>query len=204
MASNRAESFGLIDEIRIVAENGPEGVVMSVSGKTEEPVTSTSTSPPCLIITTIGGRYLAFEAEHSQGVLTGQDWEFLHPPVVKGVLYPVVDLAVRLNLGGARQWDETEGVLLANGKCRGCVRVQKVHGILEACRSQVLPLPAQFRGPERRWYRGMILFDHSVALILNTAWVLEEQLEGEARTESQGTESVVALQGTMQSKNQTC
>ncbi len=205
MASNRAESFGLIDEIRIVAENGPEGVVMSVSGKTEEPVTSASTSPPCLIITTIGGRYLAFEAEHSQGVLTSQDGDFLHDPVVKGISYPVVDLAVRLNLGGVRQWDVTEGVLLADGKSRCCVRVQKVHGILEAGRSQVLPLPAQFRGPERGWYRGMTLFDHSVALILNTAWVLEEQLKGVvSRTEAQGTESLLALQGTMKSKSQAC
>lgn len=205
MTSNRAESFGLIDEIRIIAENGLEGVVMSVSGKREECVSPTSTSPPRFVITTIGGRYLAFEAEHIQGVLTSEDGEFLPAPVVKGVTYPVVNLAVRLNLVSERRWDGTEVVLLADGTCRGCVWVQKVHGILEAHRSQVLPLPAQFCGPERGWYRGMVLFDHNVALVMNTTWVLEEQLKGMlSRTELQGAESAVALQGAIESENQAC
>ena len=178
---------------------------MSISLKREECVTTTSTSPLCFLITTIGGRYLAFEAELIQGVLTSEDAGFLQDPVVQGIPYGVVDLALRLNLASERLWDETEVVLLAEGMCRGRVRVQKVHGTLELDRSQVLPLPAQFRGPERRWYQGMILFDHSVALVLNTAWVLEEQIERVAsRTESLGTESIVALQGAIQSKNQAC
>jgi hypothetical protein len=51
----------------------------------------------------------------------------------------------------------------------------------------------------------MILFDHSVVLVLNTAWVLEEQLDGVmSQAESQGTESSVALQGQIQSKSQAC
>ena len=83
--------------------------------------------------------------------------------------------------------------------------VEKVHGSLEVHPSQLLPLLPQFRGPERGWYRGMILFDQSVALVLNTAWVLEEQLGGVmAKTESEGTESIVALQGQVQSKSQAC
>lgn len=188
------ESFGLIDEMRILAENEPEGVVMSVSTEREECVTSISTSPPCFLITTIGERYLAFEAELVQGVLTNEEAGLLlQDPIVQGVTYRMLDLAVRLNLPSEGQWEKTSVVLLAEGKSRGSVRVQKVHGILEIHGSQVLPLPVQFRGPERHWYRGMILFDRSVALVVNTAWVFEAQIDAaESSTESQGMPSIAA------------
>ena len=199
------ESVVLIDEIGIITENGSEGVVMSVSMKREKRATSASTSPLCFLVTTIGGRYFGFEAEYLLGVQTSENGESLQDPVVQGITYRVVDLAVRLNLATEGRWDRTQGVLLEDGRRRGCVSVQKVHGLLDVHLSQLLPLPAQFRGPERVWYRGMILFDHSVVLVLNTAWVLEEQLEGVvSKIESQGTESIVALQGTMQSKDQAC
>jgi hypothetical protein len=203
LIANCVESFGLIDEKRILVENDPEGMVMDISAKREEPALSTSL--PCFLVTTIGGRYLAFEAECIQGVLTKEDIGFLRDPIVQGVPYRMVDLALRLALPNRKQWDGTDVVLLAEGKCQGGVRVQKVHGMLEIQQSQILPLPAQFCGPERRWYRGMILFDRSVALILNTAWVLEGQIEGEeASTESQGMESIVAWQGAALSKKQAC
>jgi hypothetical protein len=39
----------------------------------------------------------------------------------------------------------------------------------------------------------MILFDRSVALVLNTAWVFEEQVEGvESSTMSKGISSIAA------------
>ena len=205
MVSNRAESFGLIDEIWIVADNGSEGIVMAVSERREARVTSASTSPLYFIITTIGGRYFGFEAEYLLGVRTSENGEFLQDQVVQGIADQVVNLAARLNVATEDQWDRTEEVLLGAGKCRGCVLVQKIHGSLEVHKSQLLPLPPQFCGPERGWYRGMILFDHSVVLVLNTAWVLEEQLDGVmSQAESQGTESSVALQGQIQSKSQAC
>lgn len=199
------ESFGLIDEIGIVADNGSVGVVMAVSEKREARVTSASTSPLCFIITTIGGRYFGFEAEYLLGVRTSENGEFLQDQVVQGTADQVINLAVRLNVATEGRWDSTEGVLLGAGKCRGCVLVEKVHGSLEIHPSQLLPLPSQFRGPERGWYRGMILFDQSVVLVLNTAWVLEEQLGGViAKTEAQGTESIVTQQGQIQKKSQAC
>lgn len=178
---------------------------MAASEKKEARVTSASTSPLCFIITTIGERYFGFEAEYLLGVRTSENGEFLQDQVVQGIADQVVNLAARLNVATEDQWDRTEEVLLGAGKCRGCVLVQKIHGSLEVHKSQLLPLPPQFCGPERGWYRGMILFDHSVVLVLNTAWVLEEQLDGVmSQAESQGTESSVALQGQIQSKSQAC
>ncbi|OQW36481.1 MAG: hypothetical protein A4C66_00680 [Nitrospira sp. HN-bin3] len=193
-ASRYAESFGLIDEIRILAENDPESVIMSPSAKREERVSPTSTSQPHFLITTIGGRYLAFEAELVQGVLTNEEVGLpLHDPVVQGIPYRAIDLVERLHLPCEWLLGKASVVLLADERSRGCVRVQKVHGILETHGAQVLSLPVQFRGPERRWYRGMILFDRSVALVLNTAWVFEEQVEGvESSTMSKGISSIAA------------
>ena len=67
----------------------------------------------------------------------------------------------------------TRVVLLADQGIRGSIRVSDVHGTLEIQPSQILPLPAQFSGDERHWYRGMILFENSIAMILNPTWVLE-------------------------------
>jgi len=40
--------------------------------------------------------------------------------------------------------------------------------------NKVLPLSPHFQGEERQWYQGMILFEQSVAMVLNIAWILQE------------------------------
>jgi hypothetical protein len=61
-----------------------------------------------------------------------------------------------------------------------------VQGLLEIHPSQVLPLPSQFRGPERRWYQGMILLAKSIALVLNSSWVLDVQVASVEASGGQG------------------
>jgi len=178
---------------------------MSVFAKKEGSVPSVSTSSLRFLITTLGGRYLAFDAESIQGVLTNEEVSSSHDPVVQGRIYNIIDLTLRLNLPSERLQDGTRMVLLANKNGRGSVRVDTVHGILAIQQSQVLPFPAQFRGPEQYWYLGMIPFDHSVALILNIAWVLEDQVRAvTSRSERQGIEPIAAVQGTAERKNQEC
>lgn len=175
---------------------------MSTFAKKQGSVTSISTSPLHFLITTIGGRYLAFDAAAIKGVLTNEEASPFQDPVVEGKVYRVVDLTMRLNLSSERLGDGTRTMLLANERCRGSVRVDKVHGMLMIQMSQVLPFPAQFRGPEQRWYLGMIPFDRSVALILNIAWVLEDQVQTiTSRSERQAVEPMVSVQGAAESKN---
>lgn len=163
--------------MRFLSENERKGLEMSALAKMKGSVASISTSELQFLITTIGERYLAFDAGAIQGVLTNEEAIPFHDPAIQGRVYSIVDLSMRLNLPNERLGDGARMVLLANGSCRGCVRVDKVHGTLKIQRSQVLPFPAQFRGPEQRWYLGMIPFDRSVALILNIAWILEEQVQ---------------------------
>lgn len=139
---------------------------------------SSSALPSRLLIVSIGGRYLAFDAEPVQGILTIGERASLQDPVEEGIVYREVDLVARLSLSDDECRQKATAVLLAEQGIRGSVRVEQVHGLLEIPRSLVLALPAQFRGPEQWWYRGMILFEGSVAMVLNTTWVLEEQPAG--------------------------
>lgn len=203
-ASSIAESFVLIDEIGFLAENERKDIGMSVLAKKEN-LTSSPTSSRRFLITTIGGRYLAFDAESIQGVLTNEEVSPFRDPVVSGRVYNVVNLTMRLNLPSEGFGDGTSTVLLAKDGRHGSVRVEKVHGMLEIQRSHVLPLPAQFRGPEQRWYLGMIPFVRSVALVLNITWVLEDQIQGvTSRTDQGGMVPLAAVQGAAESKSQRC
>ena len=58
--------------------------------------------------------------------------------------------------------------------CEAIFACLKSTGSRTSKRPEILPLPPQFRGEEQGWYQGMILFENSVALVLNPAWVLEE------------------------------
>jgi chemotaxis signal transduction protein len=92
---------------------------------------------------------------------------------VQGVVYKPVNLADRLALSSDANGPDTRIVLLACGGLQGSIRVAHVRGMLEVDQSQVRPLPQQFRGEEQDWYRGVILLEETVALLLNTAWVLQ-------------------------------
>lgn len=204
-AGSIAESFVLIDEMRFLSENERKGLEMNAFVKTKGSATSISTSELQFLITTIGERYLAFDAGSIQGVLTNEEASLFHDPIVEGRAYRIVDLSMRLNLPNERPVGSARMVLITHGSCRGCARVDMVHGTLKVQRSQVLPFPAQFRGPEQRWYLGMIPFDRSVALILNIAWILEDQVEAViSRSEQRGMEPIAAVQGAAESKNQRC
>lgn len=170
--------------MRLVTENGQEGLGMGV----REPMTGTP-SPPTpsrFLIVTLGGRYLALNAESVCGVLTLEEIGNAENATVHGMVYEALNLADRLNLPDCQGGANARVVLLSERKVHGSLRVTSVQGLLELPPSQVLPLPMLFRGPERQWYRGMILFANSVALVLNTTWVLHERescLEG---SEGQG------------------
>lgn len=175
-ASNRAEILVSIDEMRLVTENGQEGVGMGARA----PMTGTPppASPVRFLIVTVGGRYLALDAGSICGLLTLEEAGCVQDPTIHGLAYRAINLADRLSISNDQSGTNTGVVLLSERETRGSIRVTRVHGLLELQQSQVLPLPLQFHGPERHWYRGMILFEKSIALVLNTTWVLDEQVSG--------------------------
>jgi hypothetical protein len=175
----------LIDEIGLVAENEWNGVDMSVHEQETAPPSTVSLSR--FLIVTMSRRYLAFTADSIQGTLTTDEAGYERDPVIQGVVYRTVDLIERLGISDDRGNSDGRIVLLSEQGVRGSVRVSQVHGVLELRQSHVLALPAHFCGPERHWYRGMILFEKSVALVLNTAWVLADGGVTSENRDGQGT-----------------
>lgn len=141
------------------------------------------------LIVTLGGRYLALDAESISGVCTLEDAGNLDDPIIHGMVHRATNLADRLHIPNDQGAANTPIVLLAEQNVRGSIRVTTIQGLLELYSSQVLPLPRQFRGPERHWYRGMILFANSIALALNTTWVLDEQVSSTEGSRGQGSPS---------------
>lgn len=168
---NLAEIFVLIDGKPVVAENGNESAGMSIQERVAS-VPSASVSR-CFMIVTISGRYLALEVGSVEAVLTIEELESNEDPTIQGVLDRTISLVMQLGNFDIQTYPATRVVLLADQGIRGSIRVSDVHGTLEIQPSQILPLPAQFSGAERHWYRGMILFEKSIAMILNPTWVLE-------------------------------
>lgn len=176
---------------------------MNVQVKRSESLSSAALSR--FVIATIGGRYFGFDAEPVQRIVTGIEGGSIHDPVADGIVYRPIDLAARLSLSGGEGRHDASVVLLEEQGIRGSVRVEKVHGLLEIPAALLLALPAQFHGPEQRWYRGMILFERSVAMVLNTTWVLEElaaRVDGGVGRGGIG--RLETVQGIAVSKNVTC
>ncbi|MEK9140869.1 MAG: hypothetical protein AAB308_07425 [Nitrospirota bacterium] len=142
--------------------------------------------PSRFLIVTLGGRYLALDAESIAGVCTLEEAGYVDDPTIHGMVYRTINLADRLRISNSQDAANTRIVLLAERGACGSIRGTTIQGLLELHRSQVLPIPPQFRGPERQWYRGMILFKKSIAVALNTTWVLDEQVSSADGSDGQG------------------
>jgi hypothetical protein len=140
--------------------------------------TASPVSRSRFLIVTLGGRHLALDAESVCGLLTLDECGNIEDPTIHGMRYRAINLVDRLDIRNDQDRPSAHVVLLSDRNARGSVQVTRVEGLLELQQSQVLPLPMQFRGPERHWYNGMILFAHSIALVLNTTWILHAHTLG--------------------------
>ena len=199
---NLAEIFVLIDGTQVVAENGDESAEMSIQKLGASAPTTSSLRH--FIIVTIGRRYLAFEVGFTKELLTVQELEHSENAELRGAVDRTVDLIMQLNLTDVPIRPETPVVILADQGIQCRIRVSHIHGRLEIEPSQILPLPAQFSSVERQWYRGMILFDRSIALILNPTWVLEEHAGSDVAHDQKTALSFMDLQDSAAGERRAC
>ena len=126
----------------------------------------------CVLIAALGSRSLAFEADFVDGLLTVDVGGRTGVVVVQGVAYRPVDLARRMGLSVEPEGPNNRVVLLSRNGMHGCVRVAQAKELREVECARLMPLPRQFTMGERNWYRGLILHDTHLTLVLNTSWVL--------------------------------
>ena len=124
------------------------------------------------LIVSIDARRFALSADLIQGLLTPEESRSSGTLSVQGRDYAPLNLAARLGLADSGDGPESRIVLVARAGVCACIRVEQVHGLVELERSHVRPLPDQFRGDERAWYTGLILFDEGVAVGLNSDWLV--------------------------------
>jgi hypothetical protein len=133
-----------------------------------------SISPTCrYVIATVGGVRFAIQGDYVQGLLTAEEAGSLEKLTVQGLTYATSDVAGGLQIPQDPQGPDSRIILFAKGKIRASIHVAEVHGLQDVEESQVLPLPRHFRSEERKWYQGMVLFENSVALVLNPDWLIE-------------------------------
>jgi len=134
------------------------------------------------VIITVGQRLFAIDADAVQGIMEAPDVGSTLVPIFNGDAYQGIDLVSRLAIKSTQEERVSQIVLLMRDHMRGSLRVEQVHGRMNLHPSQILPLPLHFQGAERDWYHGMILFERSVAVILNPAWLLQ-RLAGIRKTD---------------------
>ena len=166
-----ARSRVFIDEAKGLSDNDLEGGRMTWNRRTAD---SAMRGPSrCYVVVTIGARLFAVDAHSFKGELIAEE----APDTVvsiDGTIYPALALADRLEVAPNVDSVDRRVILLAHQDRCGCIGVDRVHGQVAYQMSEVVPLPLHFRGIEREWYQGLILFQNSVAVILNLSSVLRE------------------------------
>ena len=126
------------------------------------------------LVIRLGVNYFALPAAGVRGVLTQEEVGHDEAVTVSETAYQSVDLAQRLSVVANLSGPGRRTVLYSTGHSHGAIAVEQVVGLMEIERKDCLPLPSQFQSDERDWFRGMLLYQDQLVLILNLAWVLRE------------------------------
>jgi chemotaxis protein histidine kinase CheA len=126
------------------------------------------------LVIRLGVNYFALPAAGVRGVLTQEEVGHDEAVTVSGTAYQLVDLSQRLSVVANLSGPERRTVLYSTGRSHGAFAVEQVVGLMEIERKDCLPLPSQFQRDERDWFRGMLIYQDQLVLILNLVWVLGE------------------------------
>ena len=123
------------------------------------------------LVFTSGGVAFGFDAVHARHALRGDGCgsqvRFLEH------WYPVVDL--RREFGHAAAAG-AGFVLLVESGARAGLRVDELQGLRRIDPTTLAPLPAVYRGPERRWIAGLASADDALIVVMRIAELLETLL----------------------------
>ncbi|WHZ21382.1 MAG: hypothetical protein OJF47_000494 [Nitrospira sp.] len=125
------------------------------------------------LVALIGPTHFAFPAQWVCGIMTSVEAGSEGPVLWAHFSYEWTDLSGRLTIGLAATTAEARVVLYGNEQRSRAFVVHGVLGLVDAERTQVHPLPPQFRGGERDRLLGFLVEPGYVALIINPFWVLE-------------------------------
>jgi chemotaxis signal transduction protein len=151
---------------------------MSLRGRQNSTTRSLQTAG--FLVVRLGLSYLALPATGVRGVLTSEEAGHERTVTAAGSVSQQVDLAQQLSIVADLSGPEMRTVLYSTGRSQGAMAVEQVVGLIDVEPNECLPLPAQFRGDERNWFGGMMLYQDRLVLILNPSWALGELSRAES------------------------
>ncbi len=89
--------------------------------------------------------------------------------------HPPADLGARFGFIGSSVTPESRVILCGVRKVQEAFGVDQVLGLAKSDGLNIRPLPPHFTGAERRWFQGLFMFQDTVALLVNSTWLLDEQ-----------------------------
>lgn len=125
------------------------------------------------LVALIGPAHVAFPAHWVRGIITLTEARRDGLVTWGRSTYERTDLAGRLAMSAQSPTAEARIILYGNDQRSRSFLVDSVEGLVDVDRSQVQPLPLQFRRGERDRFLGLFVTTTSVALIANPFWVLE-------------------------------
>ena len=131
-----------------------------------------------LVVIGCGPCILALPSGLVRGILTRQEAGTSETISFAGGTYTATDLAARLGIPLGPDSFETRIILFGTGACRHAFTVDQVYELIEVGRRSVRPLPTHFRNQERIKLSGYLLYQDTIALLVNPSWLLETQSLG--------------------------
>jgi hypothetical protein len=141
--------------------------------RSHKPAATAIESAVRFLIAGCGPYVLAFPAGWVRGILTSEEAGPGHDVRWAGTSYRLTDLAYRLLLSSAAESIDTRVILYGNGTCHCAFVVDRVFELLDTKRTDLRPLPVQFRSTERTRLSGLLFYKSTIALIVNPLWLLE-------------------------------
>jgi hypothetical protein len=128
------------------------------------------------VVFTVGGVAFAFDAAHARYVLRGDSRGFEASVRFLDCPYPVVDLRRVFRHPAPAH---AGFVVLVESGARAGLHVDDLRGLSRIDLDRLTPLPAVYRGPERRWIAGLATTDDGVLVVVRIAELLETLLADE-------------------------
>ncbi len=148
---------------------------MSLRGRTDKIAPSLGTMQ--VLVVACGKTYLAIPGAVVRGVV--EFGEAVEARIVSlfGETCRVTDLAARLGLPPAVLTPDMRIILCGEHRARQAWRVDRTLGLEDVDMQRITPLPPHFAGVEQSWFTGLFLFRDTVALLINSGWLLSQTMD---------------------------
>ncbi len=144
---------------------------MSFRNKTEGLAPALEGAAQFLVVR-CGRTWLALAADIVRGIVEPAGAVGAEAATLPAMACPLTDLAAQLGLSSETPSPEARVVSCAIHERRRALLVDRVAGLCDVETNRIRPLPPHFTGSERRWITGLFLFQESVALVLDSGWLV--------------------------------